>query len=58
MSLPEIASHDEWVAARTELLEREKALTRARDELAAARRRLPMVRGGQGLPLRGPRRRG
>ncbi|HEY6525904.1 MAG TPA: DUF899 family protein [Solirubrobacteraceae bacterium] len=29
LSLPEIASHDAWVAARTELLAREKAFTRA-----------------------------
>jgi predicted dithiol-disulfide oxidoreductase (DUF899 family) len=43
MSLPEIVSREEWVRARVALLEREKALTRARDELAAARRRLPMV---------------
>lgn len=43
MSLPEIVSHDEWIRARVALLEREKALTRARDELAAERRRLPMV---------------
>ena len=43
MSLPETVSRDEWVRARVALLEREKALTRARDELAAQRRRLPMV---------------
>jgi predicted dithiol-disulfide oxidoreductase (DUF899 family) len=54
MSLPEIASHDEWVAARTELLEREKAFTRARDELAAARRRLPMVPVEKDYRFEGP----
>jgi predicted dithiol-disulfide oxidoreductase (DUF899 family) len=43
MSLPEIASREEWIRARVALLEHEKALTRARDELAAERRRLPMV---------------
>jgi len=43
MSLPEIVSREEWVHARVALLEREKALTKARDELAAQRRRLPMV---------------
>ena len=43
MSLPETVSRDEWMRARVALLEREKALTRARDELAAQRRRLPMV---------------
>jgi predicted dithiol-disulfide oxidoreductase (DUF899 family) len=44
VSLPEIVTRDEWIRARIALLEREKALTRARDEVAAARRRLPMVR--------------
>jgi predicted dithiol-disulfide oxidoreductase (DUF899 family) len=43
MSLPEIVSHKEWTRARVALLEHEKALTKARDELAAERRRLPMV---------------
>lgn len=43
MSLPEVVSRDEWVKAREELLVREKAATRARDELNAERRRLPMV---------------
>ena len=43
MSLPEIVTRDEWLAARTALLEQEKELTRRRDELGAERRRLPMV---------------
>jgi predicted dithiol-disulfide oxidoreductase (DUF899 family) len=43
MSLPQIASREEWLAARRELLEREKELTRRRDALNAQRRRLPMV---------------
>ncbi|MGB3440326.1 MAG: DUF899 domain-containing protein [Actinophytocola sp.] len=43
MNLPRIVRHDEWLEARKELLVREKALTKARDELAAARRELPMV---------------
>ena len=43
MSLPKIASRDEWLEARTALLEKEKAFTRQRDELNAERRRLPMV---------------
>src|ERR1035441_8942103 len=42
MSLPEIVSSEEWIRARVDLLEREKALTKARDALAAERRRLPM----------------
>ncbi len=43
MALPEIVSREEWLTARTALLEEEKALTRARDALNARRRRLPMV---------------
>ena len=39
MSLPEIVSRDEWLAARTALLEQEKAMTRERDKLSAERRR-------------------
>ncbi|MET9405839.1 DUF899 domain-containing protein [Streptomyces sp. NPDC002935] len=43
MTLPQIVSREEWRAAREELLVREKAATRARDALNAARRGLPMV---------------
>jgi predicted dithiol-disulfide oxidoreductase (DUF899 family) len=43
MTLPEIVTPVQWRAARVALLEKEKELTRARDELSAARRRLPMV---------------
>ena len=39
-----IVAREEWLVARAELLEREKAHTHARAELAAARRRLPRVR--------------
>jgi predicted dithiol-disulfide oxidoreductase (DUF899 family) len=38
-----IATHDEWLAAREELLEREKEHTRLGDELAKQRRELPWV---------------
>jgi predicted dithiol-disulfide oxidoreductase (DUF899 family) len=44
MTQPRIASADEWLAARKELLIKEKALTRAHDAIAAERRQLPMVR--------------
>jgi predicted dithiol-disulfide oxidoreductase (DUF899 family) len=43
MELPEVVSRDEWLAARRELLTAEKELSRHRDEVNAARRRLPMV---------------
>jgi len=38
------ATREEWLAARLELLEAEKALTRISDELARRRRELPWVR--------------
>src|SRR3989475_7583350 len=44
MELPKVVSQEEWQAARDELLVKEKEATRARDALAAKRRRLPMVR--------------
>jgi predicted dithiol-disulfide oxidoreductase (DUF899 family) len=43
MSLPEIVDREAWTRARLALLEHEKELTKARDALAAERRRLPMV---------------
>ena len=39
-----IGTRDEWLAARVELLEREKDLTRRSDELARQRSELPRVR--------------
>ncbi len=39
-----IVSREQWTMARKALLEKEKAFTRARDALAAERRRLPMVK--------------
>lgn len=43
MSLPRIATRDEWRAARKELLTKEKDLTKRRDALNTERRNLPMV---------------
>jgi len=40
---PPVVSRDEWLAAREELLVKEKEFTRQRDALNAERRRLPMV---------------
>ena len=54
MSFPEIVSRDEWLAARRELLEKEKELTRRRDALNAERRRLPMVRIEKDYRFTGP----
>ena len=39
----QVASSQEWEAAREQLLVKEKALTRARDALAAERRRMPWL---------------
>src|SRR5205823_13921267 len=44
MSDHKIGTQEEWLAARQELLEAEKALTRRGDELAQWRRELPWVR--------------
>jgi predicted dithiol-disulfide oxidoreductase (DUF899 family) len=43
MSLPRIATRQEWLAARKDLLAREKEQTRQRDALNTQRRNLPMV---------------
>jgi predicted dithiol-disulfide oxidoreductase (DUF899 family) len=44
MPLPKVVSESEWQAARDKLLAKGKAATRLLDDLAAERRRLPMVR--------------
>ncbi len=54
MNLPPIVSQTEWQAAREELLAREKEATRARDALAAERRRLPRVRIEEDYVFDGP----
>ncbi len=38
-----VASHDEWLEKRLQLLKKEKELTRLRDELSSLRRQLPWV---------------
>ena len=43
MNTPPIVSPQDWEAARQQLLVKEKELTRARDALAAERRRMPWV---------------
>ena len=39
-----IVSQDEWLAARRQLLAREKEFTRLRDQLTSERRALPWVK--------------
>jgi predicted dithiol-disulfide oxidoreductase (DUF899 family) len=53
-NLPRVVSRDEWLAARVELLAREKELTKLRDALAADRRRLPMVEMDKTYVFDGP----
>jgi predicted dithiol-disulfide oxidoreductase (DUF899 family) len=47
MDDPLIVSRDEWLAARKQLLAREKEFTRQRDALNAERRKLPMTEIGK-----------
>ena len=51
---PQVVSQKEWLQARLELLEKEKAHTRARDELTQARRALPWVRIDKEYTFDGP----
>jgi predicted dithiol-disulfide oxidoreductase (DUF899 family) len=53
-ALPAVVSRDEWLAARRDLLVKEKELTRARDRVNADRRRLPMVRIDKPYVFEGP----
>jgi predicted dithiol-disulfide oxidoreductase (DUF899 family) len=52
--MPEVVSHDEWLAARKALLEEEKRFTRQRDELGRKRRELPWERVEQEYAFEGP----
>jgi predicted dithiol-disulfide oxidoreductase (DUF899 family) len=53
--LPPVVSPQEWDAARQELLVKEKELTRARDALAAQRRRMPRMAVDKDYLFDGPR---
>jgi predicted dithiol-disulfide oxidoreductase (DUF899 family) len=52
---PPIVSPQEWEAARQQLLVKEKELTRARDALAAERRRMPWVEVEKKYEFDGPK---
>ncbi|GAE31959.1 DUF899 domain-containing protein [Halalkalibacter hemicellulosilyticus] len=54
LQFPNVASRDEWLVARKELLDKEKEFTRARDALNAERRRMPMVELTKNYVLEGP----
>ena len=49
-----IVSRDEWLAARKELLRKEKEFTRLRDRLSAERRALPWVKVEKNYVFEGP----
>jgi len=53
-NLPEVVSRDEWLAARKELLRKEKEVTHAQARVNADRRRLPMVRIDKPYTFEGP----
>ena len=54
MKTPQIVERQEWDAAREELLVEEKKLTRARDALAAKRRRMPWLAVEKPYRFEGP----
>src|SRR6202789_2155329 len=54
MHIPPIVSPDAWEAARQQMLVKEKAHTRARDALAAERRRMPWMAVEKGYEFEGP----
>jgi predicted dithiol-disulfide oxidoreductase (DUF899 family) len=54
MNMPPVVSPQEWKAAREQLLTKEKELTRARDALAAERRRMPRMAVEKEYRFEGP----
>src|SRR6188472_1455894 len=54
MDLPPIVDKQEWTSAHKALLAKEKDATRARDALAAERRRQPRLEFSTGSTFQGP----
>ncbi len=54
MEMPEVVSHDVWVAARRKLLVKEKEWSLKRDALSAERRKLPMEEIKKEYVFQGP----
>jgi predicted dithiol-disulfide oxidoreductase (DUF899 family) len=54
MKTPPVVNAEKWEAARQELLVKEKELTRARDAMAAARRRMPWLAVEKTYQFEGP----
>ena len=55
MKMPKVVAPKEWEAARRKLLVKEKELTRARDALAAERRRMPWMAVEKEYKFDGPK---
>jgi len=55
MKTPQIVTPEEWEAARQQLLVKEKEVTRAKDALAAERRRMPWVPVAKEYAFDGPK---
>ena len=51
---PDVATREEWLAARKKLLAREREVTHLRDAVNAERRRLPMVKVDKDYVFEGP----
>jgi predicted dithiol-disulfide oxidoreductase (DUF899 family) len=51
---PEVVTREQWLAARKELLRKEKDATRSRDVVNAERLRMPMVKLEKAYRFRGP----
>ena len=54
MRTPQVVSAEKWQAAHQEMLVKEKAHSRARDALAAQRRRMPWMEAGTDYVFEGP----
>ena len=55
MTKPSIVSPQDWEAAHARLLVKEKEMTRARDALAAERRRMPWLAVDKAYAFEGPK---
>jgi predicted dithiol-disulfide oxidoreductase (DUF899 family) len=51
---PTVVSHEVWIAARKDLLKKEKEFTRQRDEISRQRRALPWVQVEKAYTFDGP----
>jgi predicted dithiol-disulfide oxidoreductase (DUF899 family) len=58
LNTPPIVSPQAWEAAREQMLVKEKALMRARDALAAERRRMPWMAVEKAYEFEGPQGKG